>query len=564
MENSEEIVDSLSCASAASSEDDEDRRNHLLRWRRSRRRNSRSGSPWTYDVWISEPAPVEERRRRLLQRLGLIGDEDDQIRSDPATIEADRRVDLGRSASYDVLDSRDNPSSLAVARSTSSQDLDRENLRISTIKPSSAEEGPREDGDLYCTIKNLNSGEEFVVKELREDGMWKNLREVGTGRQLTMEEFQSSVVGLSPIVQELMRRQIVDDQRRNSDPNVERLRLKKTGAGWMKSIRTVVHRREKRSSDERDTSSRRSSSATDDSQDIAQHVPERVKVRHYGKSWKDLTALILSQEIRAHGGSIWTVKFSLDGKFLGSAGEDCIIHIWQVIETESDSEGRGSSAEKMRRSKVDSVRKSSSFDQIVMPENIFALSDKPICSFRGHLRDVLDLSWSRTEHLLSSSMDKTVRLWHMSSSSCLKIFSHSDYVTCIQFNPVDDNHFISGSLDSKVRIWSIPCRQVVDWKDVHEMVTAACYTPDGQRALVGSHKGNCHVYDVSGNKLQLGSQVDLQSKKKRPHHKKVTGFQFVPGSSTEVLVTSADSRIRVVDGLQVVQRFKGAARYPRR
>lgn len=53
-------------------------------------------------------------------------------------------------------------------------------------------------------------------------------------------------------------------------------------------------------------------------------------------------------------------------------------------------------------------------------------------------------------------------------------------MTCIQFNPVDDRYFISGSLDEKVRIWSIPDRQVVDWTDLHEIITAACYTPDGQ------------------------------------------------------------------------------------
>lgn len=53
-------------------------------------------------------------------------------------------------------------------------------------------------------------------------------------------------------------------------------------------------------------------------------------------------------------------------------------------------------------------------------------------------------------------------------------------MTCIQFNPVDDRFFISGSLDEKVRIWSIPDRKVVDWNDLHEMVTAACYTPDGK------------------------------------------------------------------------------------
>jgi len=31
------------------------------------------------------------------------------------------------------------------------------------------------------------------------------------------------------------------------------------------------------------------------------------------------------------------------------------------------------------------------------------------------------------QHLLSSSMDKTVRLWNLSSQTCLKVFSHSDY-----------------------------------------------------------------------------------------------------------------------------------------
>lgn len=29
--------------------------------------------------------------------------------------------------------------------------------------------------------------------------------------------------------------------------------------------------------------------------------------------------------------------------------------------------------------------------------------------------------------LLSSSMDKTVRLWDMETKSCLKLFAHNDY-----------------------------------------------------------------------------------------------------------------------------------------
>ncbi|KAH9303419.1 hypothetical protein KI387_015002, partial [Taxus chinensis] len=109
----------------------------------------------------------------------------------------------------------------------------------------------------------------------------------------------------------------------------------------------------------------------------------------------------------------------------------------------------------------------------------------------------------------------------------------------------------------KVRIWSIPSRKVVDWTDIYEMVTAACYTPDGQGAFVGTHKGKCLSYNASGNRLQEETPIDVQKKKKKSRGKKITGFQFVPGNSRKVLITSADSGIRVFDGSELVQKFKG-------
>ncbi|CAN1293464.1 WD repeat-containing protein 44 [Linum perenne] len=379
-----------------------------------------------------------------------------------------------------------------------------------------------------CTIKNLDTGKEFVVNEIREDGMWNKLKEVGTGRQLTMEEFEMTV-GHSPIVQELMRRQNVEDgSRENHESNCNGgtgaggPKLKKKG-GWLRSIKNVASsvkgHKERRSSDEKDTGSerggRRSSSATDDSQDASFHGPERVRVKQYGKSSKELTAVYKSQETQAHTGSIWAIKFSLDGRYLASAGEDCVIHVWQVVEAERKGElllekqedanfnllvtvngspepvflstSADGHNEKRRRGRSSLSRKSLSLEHIIVPETVFALTDKPICSFEGHIDDVLDLSWSKSQHLLSSSMDKTVRLWHLSSKTCLKIFSHSDYE----------------------------------------------------------------------NKLQQKCQINLQNKKKKSHLKKITGFQFVPGSSSEVLITSADSRIRVIDRTDLVHKFKG-------
>lgn len=53
-------------------------------------------------------------------------------------------------------------------------------------------------------------------------------------------------------------------------------------------------------------------------------------------------------------------------------------------------------------------------------------------------------------------------------------------MTCVDFNPVDDNYFISGSIDGKVRIWETVGCKVVDYIDIREIVTAVCYQPNGK------------------------------------------------------------------------------------
>lgn len=55
-----------------------------------------------------------------------------------------------------------------------------------------------------------------------------------------------------------------------------------------------------------------------------------------------------------------------------------------------------------------------------------------------------------------------------------------DAVTCVEFNPVDDNNFISGSIDGKLRIWEVQGGRVIDWTDFREIVTAVGYRPDGE------------------------------------------------------------------------------------
>ena len=63
----------------------------------------------------------------------------------------------------------------------------------------------------------------------------------------------------------------------------------------------------------------------------------------------------------------------------------------------------------------------------------------------------------------------------------------------------------------QVRVWNIPEQRVVDWADVHEMVTATAFSPDGRRAVVGTMKGRCRFYQCEPTfKLEYQAQIGVR------------------------------------------------------
>ena len=63
-----------------------------------------------------------------------------------------------------------------------------------------------------------------------------------------------------------------------------------------------------------------------------------------------------------------------------------------------------------------------------------------------------------------------------------------------------------------MRIWNIPEQngRVVDYADVHEMVTAATFAADGTRVIVGTMKGKCRFYHCAPSlKLEYEAQIGM-------------------------------------------------------
>ncbi|PWN25985.1 WD40 repeat-like protein [Jaminaea rosea] len=301
----------------------------------------------------------------------------------------------------------------------------------------------------------------------------------------------------------------------------------------------------------------------------------------------------------AHGKkkATWALKFSLDGKYLAVAGQDAVVRVFQVLDNveKRDAELRESRARAEAliyaegsfsashdsfgslRSKNSagapsssasgpagsfgrSKRGSTKEDPSLLPlRHIPVFASKPVREFRGHTSDVLSLDWSKNNFLLSSSMDKTVKVWHLSKPDCLITFGHGDFVTSAVFHPKDDRFFLSGSLDGKLRLWNIAAKRVQASADVPGLITATSFSASGSTAIAGTFSGALLFYGTED--LTYQSSIAVRSSSgKNARGRKITGIEAVgapqhpttSGSSSsssrveeKILISSNDSRIRV-------------------
>lgn len=513
-----------------------------------------------YDVWIRSPGSIQERRNKFLNWLGSSSD----------GIASENSVDVSSVALEGDMD-RITENNGSVLRTSGLEDefcTSHSSMfcRSGDVLNLSVNFEAKE--NFLCRIGNLDGGMECNVDELGMEGRLSKLGEVDLDQSIMTEEFDGTSRS-SPSFQQLVERESDEASTSNEETSTSAVTTERVKKGWLNKLRSMGCISYRQGEVER-----LGPNGPDSDRGARAH---RIRVRQCKKRLKELSALFMGQDIQAHDGSILTMKFSPDGQYLASAGEDGVVRLWQVLEDERSnkldipdidpsciyftvnhlSELAPLFVDKDKTGKLKGLRKTSDSACVIFPPKVFRILEKPLHEFHGHGGEILDLSWSGSNYLLSASEDKTVRLWQVGCDHCLKVFSHNNYVTCVQFNPVDDDYFISGSIDGKVRIWAISSCQVVDWTDIKEIVTAVCYRPDAQGGIVGSMSGNCHFYNVSDNHLQLDTQIYLHNKKKSSPCKRITGFQFLPHDPSKVMVTCADSQVRILHGTNVISKYKG-------
>lgn len=276
-----------------------------------------------------------------------------------------------------------------------------------------------------------------------------------------------------------------------------------------------------------------------------------IKVFTRGRPTRELNNLFFVQCIQAHQGPIWCIKLNNSGRYLASCGSDYIIRVWNLC---SDSQITSTKSSDVDENTHDVEGRSDVGPSKNCDVDIHSLYKKeylnprPLREWKGHRGDVLSLDWSKNDFLLSASIDKTVKLWHVSSDTCLGSFQHADFVICACFHPQDERVFLSGSLDEKLQLWDAVDKVVLSTTETRDVITALAITEDGRQALVGSYRGQCKVYYLKDEKgdwcIQYITQFDVRSRRgKNSRGSKISGICFSP-KGDEFLVSSNDSRMR--------------------
>ncbi|XP_036404780.1 WD repeat-containing protein 44 [Megalops cyprinoides] len=441
-----------------------------------------------------------------------------------------------------------------------------------------------------------NSGREMTDEEILASVMIKNL---DTGEEIPLSLAEEKLpTGINPLTLHIMRRTkeyVTNDAAQSDDEDKSQSHLADTDGGKLKqkttqlkkflgkSVKRAKHLAEeygekavnkvKSVRDEVFHTDQDDPSSSDD-EGMPYTRPVKFKAAHGFKGPFDFDQIRVVQDLSGeHMGAVWTMKFSHCGRLLATAGQDNVVRIWVLknafdyfnnMRIKYNTEGRVSpspSQESLSSSKSDTDGGvSSTPEDLDTEDRNVPFRQVPFCKYKGHTADLLDLSWSKNYFLLSSSMDKTVRLWHISRRECLCCFQHIDFVTAIAFHPRDDRYFLSGSLDGKLRLWNIPDKKVALWNEVDgqtRLITAANFCQNGKYAVIGTYDGRCIFYDTEH--LKYHTQIHVRSTRGRNRvGRKITGIEPLPGEN-KILVTSNDSRIRLYDlrDLSLSMKYKG-------
>ena len=144
------------------------------------------------------------------------------------------------------------------------------------------------------------------------------------------------------------------------------------------------------------------------------------------------------------------------------------------------------------------------------------LSAKPTLLQNNHNSQVIDLVWSESgQCLLSTSLDKTIRIWWIESESetrCVRVIQEPGVPICVLFTPGNNNVFLVGTASSFLKFYNLSTGKVLKKHKLKRSSGCMAWGQESSILCIADTSGrvsSCY-YDFMNHNVKRISTVTLE------------------------------------------------------